>query len=171
MTCPVCHHPTVHDLVNPGPEWGPTHRSCFVRVDMESEALELAELAVPLPDPDCSGGDLTGRRLGKLLVLGYVRRWDREAWRVRCDCGHASIIETSSLRRGAHQCQNCARREVAYAVSTMVGGERLADLARRAGLGRETVRKRLKAGWPLERLLAPPDPRRQPKNPPRRQAA
>lgn len=40
MTCPVCHLAAAGDIVNPGPEWGPTHRACFAMVDTESEALE-----------------------------------------------------------------------------------------------------------------------------------
>jgi hypothetical protein len=49
MKCPVCRRALGADVVNPGPEWGPTDRACFEAVDLLAEALERVPLA-PLPD-------------------------------------------------------------------------------------------------------------------------
>lgn len=78
MICPVCHHPAVLDLVNPGPEWGPTHRACFVRVDAEAEALEhlpwLPPQDLDLVAPTCSVPLCGGRvRAGGMCEAHYRR--------------------------------------------------------------------------------------------------
>jgi hypothetical protein len=44
--------------------------------------------------------DLTGRRFGKLLVLGYV---SRGRWDAACNCGRATVVRTGDLNRGTAQ--------------------------------------------------------------------
>jgi hypothetical protein len=57
--------------------------------------------------------DLTGRRFGRLVVLGRdgAIRGGHAAWRCRCDCGQVRVIVGRYLRDGAvHSC-GCYRRE------------------------------------------------------------
>lgn len=64
--------------------------------------------------------DLTGRRFGRLLVLGRgktVPRWHpsegtKVYWRCQCDCGVAKEIYGQSLRRGHAVSCGCWRNEI-----------------------------------------------------------
>ena len=56
--------------------------------------------------------DITGRRFGRLTVLGFshVLNEQYSMWFVRCDCGTESIVRGTSLTSGnATQCVNCQR--------------------------------------------------------------
>lgn len=97
MTCPVCHRPAVHDLVNPGPEWGPTHRACFARVDALSEALEMAFLAVPLPDLA-----LVGEYPVPAIVIAERRPARRSEPAPRRSRAQARVIARARRRLAAH---------------------------------------------------------------------
>lgn len=46
--------------------------------------------------------DLTGKRIGKLVVLEYAGRTERRAslWRCHCDCGNEVVMRGDVLRRG-----------------------------------------------------------------------
>lgn len=52
--------------------------------------------------------DLTGKRIGRLLVIGLVGSAPRR-WRVKCDCGVEKIIDANFLLRGATQSCGCWR--------------------------------------------------------------
>lgn len=57
------------------------------------------------------GVDLTGRKIGKLTVLGRdAGRWGY--WVCRCECGGRKSIVTKSLRDGITQSCGCIQREV-----------------------------------------------------------
>lgn len=53
--------------------------------------------------------DLTGKRFGKLTVLGYVgQRKDRHSlWKCQCDCGVIKNISGNNLRSGKTKSCNC----------------------------------------------------------------
>ena len=54
--------------------------------------------------------DLTGRRFGRLTVLGYSgERGTRHYWKVRCDCGTERVLYAQSLRGGLTKSCGCAK--------------------------------------------------------------
>lgn len=59
--------------------------------------------------------DLTGQRLGRLLVIEKYegKLYDgRTAWRCKCDCGNICLATTKVLRNGDKQSCGCLRREM-----------------------------------------------------------
>ena len=63
--------------------------------------------------PDCRRPitDLTGRRFGRLTVLGYAgKRGGVIVWSCRCDCGRTGVYAGGSLVRGATRSCGCLRR-------------------------------------------------------------
>lgn len=56
--------------------------------------------------------DLTGQRIGKLVVLGRTeRRGGRVAWLCRCDCGNETVAITTSLATGRKKSCGCLQKE------------------------------------------------------------
>lgn len=62
--------------------------------------------------------DLTGRRFGRLTVLGHShdvprpgRQGPRIYWRLSCDCGNESVAWGYDLRKGRTTSCGCARRD------------------------------------------------------------
>lgn len=57
--------------------------------------------------------DLTGRRYGRLVVLGLQgQTLDRVSiWRVRCDCGCEFLAYRTNLMAGKTRSCGCLRRE------------------------------------------------------------
>lgn len=56
--------------------------------------------------------DLSGRRFGRLLVIGRdMIRPGRPHWLCRCDCGNWHAVAGFALRRGAVVSCGCARRD------------------------------------------------------------
>lgn len=56
--------------------------------------------------------DLTGRRFGRLTVLGYEgSRNGRTLWRCRCDCGRETIVLRPNLISGATKSCGCLRAD------------------------------------------------------------
>lgn len=64
--------------------------------------------------------DLTGKRFGRLTVLGLDDLTDNRmtTWRVRCDCGCEFTALGANLRRGVTRSCGCLRREI------MIGNKR-----------------------------------------------
>lgn len=58
--------------------------------------------------------DLTGRRFGRLTVLGLDDLTDNRmtTWRVRCDCGCEFTALGGNLRRGVTRSCGCLRRDM-----------------------------------------------------------
>ena len=58
--------------------------------------------------------DLTGRRFGRLTVLGLDDLTDNRmtVWRVRCDCGCEFTALGCNLRRGITRSCGCLRRDM-----------------------------------------------------------
>lgn len=57
--------------------------------------------------------DLTGRRFGKLLVLGenHSTKRNRRYWNCRCDCGNTRIVPTAFLNNGrVEKCSSCCKK-------------------------------------------------------------
>lgn len=61
------------------------------------------------------GGDLTGMRFGKLVVIGFDHWLDREnghkdrMWKCQCDCGNVCIVNHRYLRFGDTSSCGCSR--------------------------------------------------------------
>jgi hypothetical protein len=63
--------------------------------------------------------DLTGRRFGKLVVLGRIGK--NCQWRCRCDCGQETTTLTGNLVSGQTQSCGCLQRERTAAAKTTHG--------------------------------------------------
>ncbi len=57
--------------------------------------------------------DLTGRRFGRLLVVGDCGKNDkgRHYWKCECTCGNKTLVEESHLKTGHTKSCGCFRRE------------------------------------------------------------
>lgn len=56
--------------------------------------------------------DLTGQRFGRLVVVSYAYSKSGKAyWNCQCDCGNASIVNTTSLRSGNTTSCGCKKLE------------------------------------------------------------
>lgn len=67
--------------------------------------------------PKCAD-DLTGRRFGRLTVLGYVGSYRTlptshtcALWECRCDCGNLTKVPSTSLKQGTTRSCGCLRRD------------------------------------------------------------
>ena len=55
--------------------------------------------------------DLTGRRYGKLTVIGFDHSEEgKRCWLCRCDCGNTRVVQTSVLNRGFVTSCGCANK-------------------------------------------------------------
>lgn len=59
--------------------------------------------------------DLTGRRFGRLTVLGYdcTSKYRVSQWRVRCDCGTEFVASRANLISGNTRSCGCLKVEKA----------------------------------------------------------
>ena len=61
------------------------------------------------------GGDLTGQRFGKLVVIGFDSWLDRNnghrdrMWRCKCDCGNECVVNHRYLRFGDTESCGCSK--------------------------------------------------------------
>lgn len=57
--------------------------------------------------------DLTGKRFGRLIVIGFSHRdqHKNKLWYCRCDCGNESIVRGGNLVSGGSTSCGCYRRE------------------------------------------------------------
>lgn len=69
--------------------------------------------------------DLTGRRFGRLVVIGPadppVDKRHRSRWRCKCDCGREKDVVSAGLCYGTTISCGCAQRELASAASIIHG--------------------------------------------------
>ena len=92
--------------------------------------------------------DLTGRRFGKLVVIGRVaNRGARTFWGCRCDCGDGHEAWGYHLVKGAVRSCGCMRERVVE-----VNGARYSQsgLARELGVSRQAVNQWVKIWWTKE---------------------
>ena len=154
--------------------WTPEERAHFDREDDAREAAEALSFAAPSFENADPGpvlalrlvrpvADLTGRRFGHLIVIGPVlierAGYVRSEWSALCDCGRRITLSGHRLvKRGDISCRPCANARHSYARRLKVGGLDLWDLAVRAGVKRETIRSRIRSGWPAALLALPLQP-------------
>ena len=62
---------------------------------------------------EARGKDLTGKRFGKLAVLGPTekRKNGKRMWECKCDCGNTVFVRSTSLTSGASTSCGCTRRK------------------------------------------------------------
>ncbi|WP_242394823.1 hypothetical protein [Anaeromyxobacter oryzisoli] len=176
MICSLCHAAMSALELDAGGDLGNVHTACFIAWDRRGEAAEALEV-IPLrlaPEPLLVLGarpryekaihNRVGEHVGGnvIVALEYQIRADgrvRRCWRMRCSCGREHLVETAHLdTRGARPCNACkarasAEREIARAQK--VGGHTIAEIARLAGVPHQTIRQRIRLGWPIERLSMP----------------
>lgn len=69
--------------------------------------------------------DLTGEVFGRLIVLSYVDRVNRnKRWLCQCSCERLVIVYGSNLKCGTTKSCGCLRRELAIKRATIHGGYR-----------------------------------------------
>ena len=64
--------------------------------------------------------DITGKRYGRLVVLGECKglKWGNTRWECECDCGRKKVIRQSSLHGGTMSCGCLVREAVALHVKS-----------------------------------------------------
>jgi len=64
--------------------------------------------------------DLTGRRFGRLVVIGEHGRdkWNQAIWACRCDCGNETNVVGGSLRNGNTKSCGCWRKDMPIVLKT-----------------------------------------------------
>lgn len=94
--------------------------------------------------------DLTGRRFGRLVVLGQAssaselgKPGRRVYWRCRCDCGQEAMVSQSELQNGGTKSCGCLQRERTRQQLELVEGTSVTLLERNRG----KVRKSNKSGY------------------------
>jgi hypothetical protein len=109
--------------------------------------------------------DLSGRRFGRLTVIGYAGRHKKQTyWRCKCDCGFVGRYLASNLQRGATtKCKHCRykffershykkrERKLTYKGQT----KRISAWAEEIRLPARRIYHRLVRGLPMERVLSP----------------
>lgn len=97
------------------------------------------------------GYDLQGATFGRWLVLRLVSRAPR-LWLCRCRCGTVRRIRTSNLMGGHTRSCGCAW--VTADIHAKADAKRN-EKARRLGLDPQTVRSRIRSGYPKSRWFEP----------------
>jgi hypothetical protein len=109
--------------------------------------------------------DLTGKRFGRLTVIGYAGRHKKKSfWRCRCECGFVDRYQAGNLQRGATtKCKHCRykyfnrthckrrERKLTYKGRTRT----ISEWAEEIGLPAKTVYHRVLRGLPVERVISP----------------
>lgn len=100
--------------------------------------------------------DLTGQRFGMLVAVrrngtspnGYAK------WECQCDCGNKTISNGADLRRGHKKSCGCIKHRVTPTYLTWNGEKRsVCDWAIITGISPDLIRKRWKAGWPVDAIF------------------
>ena len=84
----------------------------------EKNKHQEATIKKPLKQKKNRYEDLTGKRFGKLVVLGFDCRYGRRLkWKCRCDCGNEVVAYGDSLRSGKKKSCGCLVAETARKTS------------------------------------------------------
>ena len=80
--------------------------------------------------------DLTGKRFGRLFVVGTApRKNNRTAWRCRCDCGNYTDVLASNLTTGNTKSCRCLEEEKFYGPNDFVFKPNLYSLGDKVSIG------------------------------------
>lgn len=81
--------------------WVRSSRRVWPSKDYLQGRREQSKPMIRVPDCRRPITDLTGRRFGRLTVLGYAgKRGGVIVWSCRCDCGRTGVYAGSNLRNG-----------------------------------------------------------------------
>ncbi len=76
--------------------------------------------------------DLTGKRFGKLFVVGFNSADGRNTfWNCQCDCGNHVVVRRSNLTNKSSKSCGCLRRDHGVKLGKMFGKETVHGYARR----------------------------------------
>lgn len=148
------------------------HRRCFCDEDRRDERAELATAYVswlnaeflPPPAPTRKAHPLPveiGARIGRMVVEKVIyrsrpKRSDpyhlERCYLLRCDCGGSIVVATNKVHRPRVGCVACARRAAGHGLATRYGAHTVRELARRARVSEQSIRQRIRLGWPAEKL-------------------
>ena len=95
-----------------------------------------------IPVPDSLKHNLTGRKFGRLSVLGYVgrNRFDHAQWLCRCECGNETVKTTSSLVSGRTVACGCYNACLLY-TSDAADERSSVDLGGRRSIKKKNTRE------------------------------
>lgn len=86
--------------------------------------------------------NLTGRRFGRLVVLGKIKEPGKAKYKVRCDCGNEKVVLADNLKRGmTTSCGHCYRKTKEFAMARVkdITGKRFGMLVVLTELGKGKV--------------------------------
>lgn len=117
--------------------------------------------------------DLTGKRFGRLVVLGdpIKGKYGQQRWKCKCDCGNVKYISRYSLLNNTTISCGCYRKErlsEAYEDKRKYiekdGVKRtLSEWSKLLGGDPSLVSQRLKRGWSEEKAISVPVIKKKPK--------
>lgn len=88
------------------------HRMCGKCYYRRYYAAKVDPLQFPMPAP--AALDLSGKRLGKLTIVGPVTEKGHTLWQVGCECGHQGTAATADLLTGrVRSCGVCEEEQAA----------------------------------------------------------
>lgn len=103
------------------------HRMCNKCYSRRYYAAKVDPETFPMPAP--AALDLSGKRMGKLTVVGTVTNKGHTLWQVSCDCGYQGTAATSDLLTGrARSCTACEEEAVVLSAVQGAGTEASAQL-------------------------------------------
>lgn len=101
--------------------------------------------------------DISGQRFGKLVALypiSFKATGNNTCWVCQCDCGNKTISNGANLRRGHKKSCGCIKHRVTPTFLSWNGEKRtVCDWAIITGISPDLIRKRWKAGWPIDAIF------------------
>lgn len=73
--------------------------------------------------------DLTGKRFGKLVVLGIDKTVKNKVyWKCQCDCGNEKVVRSDNLTRNVTKSCGCINKTLGYFIDKSIIGRRFGKL-------------------------------------------
>lgn len=91
--------------------------------------------------------DITGKRYGKLTVLGIAGRDNGIKWLCKCDCGNTTVVKGNNLKNGHTASCGCARNESPENLIDLKGQRFGRLVVIKKGKGRYTKGGNYKCTW------------------------
>ena len=105
--------------------------------------------------------DITGRRFGRLLVIGLAGRFNRRThWDCRCDCGSIYRYQGGNLQQGfTTQCKHCRykyfKRREGKKYRYKGESKTIREWSIELGLPISTIQSRIIRGHPMRKVFFP----------------
>lgn len=96
---------------------------CGMKTVMKESTISFSDNCGCKPILAPNGNDLTGRRFGKLTVLGLdrVNKTGVTYWKCRCDCGNECIVSRQSLQKRKYLSCGCTSPKTKVHVGAKYG--------------------------------------------------